>query len=93
MIQYEYDRTGLFIEEKQNENDVEFVIRIQEPDRYLQAIHDVRSHFEQNTVYTDVLFYTHPNHVYQVIVRQDYYVDFLACLFKNRLLHSLAWKQ
>lgn len=92
MIDYQYDQTGLSISEKTNGDDLEFVIQVKDEAKYLQAIHEVRTYFEKNNVYTDVLFYTHPHNEYQVIVRKDFYVDFLSCLFKHHILESLVWK-
>lgn len=92
MLQYQYDRDALVIQERKNENDIEFLIKVIRDDGYVDAIHRVRSDFDHNTIYTDALFYTHHNNEYQVIVRSDYYVDFVLCLFKHRLLKSVAWR-
>lgn len=43
-------------------------------------------------MYTVVLFYAYANHEYRVIVRRDYYVDFLLEMMKHRLLRSAEWK-
>lgn len=51
----------------------------------------IREQFDDNRVHTDVLFYYYPNHEYRIIVRQDYYVDFVLALMKHRLLESVKW--
>jgi hypothetical protein len=43
-------------------------------------------------VYTDVLFYAYPDQTYKVIVRRDYYVEFVLELMKHKLLQSVEWK-
>jgi hypothetical protein len=91
MIRYEYDREGLDIQEKENGEDREFVMKVKNPEKYLPGLRKVRTHFSKDTVYTDVLFYTHPNHEYHIIVRADYYVDFILSLFKHRILLRLEW--
>ncbi|AMA72276.1 MULTISPECIES: hypothetical protein [Aneurinibacillus] len=92
MVRYEYDKEGLDIQEHKNGNDKEFVIKIKNPAQYLQALRKVRAYFSNDTVHTDVLFYTHRNNEYHVIVRADYYVIFLLSLFKYRILSRLEWE-
>ncbi|MBA4603611.1 hypothetical protein H2C83_15170 [Thermoactinomyces sp. AMNI-1] len=58
---------------------------------YVNELRKVRNFFDENDVYTDVLFYVYTNHKYQVIVRQDYYNDFIIQLMKHRLLKSVEW--
>ncbi|GAX89927.1 hypothetical protein [Effusibacillus lacus] len=91
MIRYQYDENALSITEQKNENDIEFIIKIKDEDQYLQAIRQVRADFDHNDIHTDALFYTHPDHEYQVIVRKEYYIDFILCLFKHQLVKSLTW--
>lgn len=51
----------------------------------------MRNFFDENDVYTDVLFYAYANHKFQVIVRQDYYNDFVIELMRHHLLQSIEW--
>lgn len=58
----------------------------------MDKIKQVKKLFEDNEVYTDVLFYAYGNHEYRVIVRRDYYTDFVLALMKHhRLLQSVEW--
>lgn len=91
MIRYDFDRDGLDIREMKNENDVEFHITIKDEEKYLPSFLQVRDFFNNNNIHTDVLFYSHPERVYQIIVREDYYSDFVLSLFKHRLLRSVSW--
>ncbi|MDG0793983.1 hypothetical protein OMP38_26540 [Cohnella ginsengisoli] len=92
MLNYRFDETALQIGESANENDVEFRIVLATDDPSIAAgLKRVRQEFDENRVYTDVLFYHYPNHEYKVIVRKDYYVDFVLELMKQRLLKSVAW--
>jgi hypothetical protein len=60
-------------------------------ERYLPAMKQIREHFDQDSLYTDVLFYAHKNNEYQIIVRRDYYIDFILCLFKYQFVKSVNW--
>ncbi|MED0675483.1 hypothetical protein ABEV55_03270 [Aneurinibacillus thermoaerophilus] len=91
MISYQYDTNALTIEEQKNELDTEFILKVKDVDGIIPALRKVRAFFDQDKVYTDVIFYPHPNHEYQIIVRQDYYIDFLLALFKNKIIHTLEW--
>jgi hypothetical protein len=91
MIRYDYDREGLSIQEKSNGDDMEFVLRIINAEKHLSAFHHVRDHFNANNIHTDVMFYVHADHEFNVIVRKDYYVDFILALFKYRLLNQVSW--
>lgn len=90
MIHYQFDSSVITLSEQRNGNDYEFRIKVTTDEQH-QSMQQIRSHFDHNDVHTDVLFYTHLDHGYQVIVREDYYVDFLLQLFKYRLLTNLAW--
>ncbi|KPC70332.1 hypothetical protein ADL26_17775 [Thermoactinomyces vulgaris] len=90
MLRYEYDKQKLNMQEKANGNDVEFDIRCLDG-ALVEAIKRVQELFEDNDVHTDVLFYAYPNHEYRVIVRQDYYVDFILALMKHRVLQRVEW--
>jgi hypothetical protein len=91
MIRYDYDQAGLDIQEKSNADDMEFILKIKREQPYLAAFHQVRDHFNANNIHTDVMFYVHANHEFNVIVRKDYYVDFILALFKYRLLNQVSW--
>lgn len=92
MLNYSYDEAALRIVESANENDVEFRIVLANGDPSLpESLKRVRQEFDENRVYTDVLFYHYPNHEYKVIVRKDYYVDFVLELMKQRVLRRVEW--
>ncbi|WP_305025291.1 hypothetical protein [Paenibacillus lacisoli] len=80
----------LKIKEEKQDTDIHFQIQIKD-DRYLEQFKLVLQFFDDNKVYTDVLSYPYENHEYRVIVREDYYNDFLAEMLKARLLQSLKW--
>jgi hypothetical protein len=91
MLTYRYDQDVIRISESGNENDIEFRIHILQENTYLDGMKLVQKEFEDNQVYTDALFYLYPNHEYRVIVRKDYYNDFVLELMKHRLLQSVEW--
>lgn len=94
MLHYEYDQELLSLEEKLDGQDMEFCLRVKRPDAGVEkAVKKIRDHFNDNDVITDVLFYAHHGEEYQWIVRHDYYVEFVLCLFKHRLLTAIQWSE
>ncbi|MGF9711767.1 hypothetical protein [Paenibacillus naphthalenovorans] len=94
MLQYEYDKELLTIEEHINGPDVEFRMKLHRPDVGVEiAVKQIRAVFDDNDIYTDVLFYAHHNEEYQWIVRKDFYVDFVIHMFKHRLVTWVAWAE
>ncbi|MDF2719415.1 MAG: hypothetical protein K0R28_6340 [Paenibacillus sp.] len=91
-LHYRWDPDAVRIEETGNGEDTEFQIRLLRGRAEEAAMRQVQSYFEANQVHTDVLFYLYPEHRYRVIVRKDFYNDFLLELLKHRLLLSLEWK-
>lgn len=90
-LDYRWDAALISIEEKVDGKDYEFRIRLlQAPN--VEAMRKVQHLFESNDVYTDVLFYAYPEHEYRVIVRQDFYADFILALMHHQLLRSVEWK-
>ncbi|UVI33227.1 hypothetical protein [Paenibacillus spongiae] len=87
---YTYNKKVIQIEETKNESDFEFDIKFIE-DKYMAGMKQIQKGFEENKVYTDVLFYPYDSHHYRIIVRQDYYVDFVLALLKHQLLVSVEW--
>ncbi|MCY9661993.1 hypothetical protein P5G65_33820 [Paenibacillus chondroitinus] len=93
MLKYEYDRQIIQVNETDNGNDVEFRIHLLHEGSCLDGMKKIQKKFEENQVYTDILFYIYANHEYQVIVRRDYYEDFVLELMKQRLLQSVSWAE
>ncbi len=89
-IVYQYDEENLEISEQPNDEDREFLIKVKNQE-ILPALRQVRNHFDQDRLITDVLFFTHKDHHIQVIVRKDFYVDFILSLFKHQVIKSIAW--
>lgn len=94
MLNYSFDEAVLRISESVNENDVEFnIVLLTDEPSLLEGLKRVQQEFDQDRVYTDVLFYHYPHHEYKVIVRKDYYVDFVLELMKQRLLQRVEWAE
>lgn len=89
-LSYRYNEKAVQISETPNEADVEFEIRAL-TDEHRAAIKELQRRFEDNSVYTDVLFYAYEDHRYRIIVRQDYYVEFILGLLKYQLLDAAEW--
>lgn len=92
MLAYRCNDDVAVITETVNEQDVEFHLRLLQTEPYLQRLKEIRHYFEENDIYTDVLFYIYKNHEYGAIVRQAYYVDFVLQLMKYGFLRSVEWK-
>jgi len=89
-LTYRYNKDVMEITEAASDTDVEFDIRVLSEELW-PGMKKVQRFFEDNRVYTDVLFYAYADHHYRVIVRQDYYVDFILSLLKHRLVESAEW--
>lgn len=72
--------------------DTEFDIQLLVNHPYAEALKAIQHDFESNKVHTDVSFYAYKDHHYRVIVRNDYYVDFILALMKHRLVKQAEWK-
>lgn len=88
---YKYNEKLIDLAESPNGEDIEFnlIFHEQEMKKQLAAI---KSFFDQNDIYTDLLVYTHSDKHIQMIVRKDYYLDFILQLFKHQLLEEIRWE-
>jgi hypothetical protein len=91
MLKYEYDRNDLQIQETQNGDDIEFTIQVFNEQEVISKLKAVRDHFEDNDIYTDVLFYSYANQRYSAIVRPEFYTDFVLQLMKFRIFNRVEW--
>ncbi|ULO08650.1 hypothetical protein H1230_07595 [Paenibacillus sp. 19GGS1-52] len=89
-LTYRYHKDELQISETLTDTDIEFEIWIL-AEKHWAGIKAVQRFFEEDKVYTDVLFYAYENHHYRVIVRQDYYVAFILSLLKQHLIEAAEW--
>ncbi|MCL6603636.1 MAG: hypothetical protein K6T94_12230 [Paenibacillus sp.] len=89
-LTYQINKDVIELTETEMETDVEFEIRILAEDKWA-GMKKIQKFFEEDSVYTDVLFYAYENHRFRVIVRKDYYVDFILTLMKHRFVESAAW--
>lgn len=81
------------ISEAQVANDFEFNIRILAEPHY-ETMKLIQKNFEEaNDVITDVFVYPYTNHEYRIVVRKDFYEDFILQLFKYQLLTKVEWKE
>jgi hypothetical protein len=87
---YKYNETLIDLAESSNGEDIEFnlIFHDQKMKKQLAAI---KGFFDQNDIYTDLLVYTHSDKHIQMIVRKDYYLDFILQLFKHQLLEEIRW--
>lgn len=89
-LKYTYRRSVIELKETPNEGDIEFEIQVLE-DRFWPAMKAVQRFFEENEVYTDVLFYPYEKHKFRIIVREDHYIAFILCMMKHQLLLMVEW--
>ena len=86
MLVYEFDKSEVDIRETANEDDVEFTVRLLKDYPEPNPMKLVQHTFEHDPVLTDALFYVYPNREYKVIVRKEYYDDFILELMRRGLL-------
>ncbi|MNQ67164.1 hypothetical protein D3C85_816740 [compost metagenome] len=91
-LSYDWDPNIIEISEAEVLDDIEFSIKVLSPSHF-EDMRMIQKIFESNHVITDVLVYTYTNHEYRVIVRKDYYEDFILQLMKYRLLTKIEWKK
>ena len=90
MINYYIFPEGFTLTEENNDNDYEFIIAIHDIKTYLPAMALVCEQLERESS-SRVYIYYHQNNEYQFIVRHDYYIDFILCLFKSKFICSVKW--
>lgn len=78
------------LEQIQNEDDIEFHLTFYQQELKTKLL-KIKEFFDQNDILTDLLIYTHSDKHIQVIVRKDFYLDFLLQLFKQQLLEEIRW--
>lgn len=91
IVAYKYDEKLLELNETANGDDIEFLITLFDSELKKRLI-KVREFFEDNKILTDIHYYIHPNNKYQIIVRKDYYNEFLIQLFRQELLQEIKWR-
>lgn len=91
MLIYKDNKDAIQIHETKNGNDIEFHIHIFKDEPFVERMKVIREKFDENSALTDVFFYVYPNHEYRVIVRQDYYNDFVLELMRHQFLQSVEW--
>ncbi|MEH7093563.1 hypothetical protein [Neobacillus vireti] len=89
-VEYTYDKKHIELKETTNGNDIEFFITLFNTE-LKKNLMKVRQYFDDNRVLTDILYYIHPNNNYQVIVRNDFYNEFIIQLFRQQLLKEIKW--
>ncbi|MDU4697493.1 MULTISPECIES: hypothetical protein [Paenibacillus] len=92
-LTYRFDSERIRIRETANDEDVEFELTFLQDEPLLSKMREVQRRFEDNDVYTDVLFYLNQDQErqYKIIVRKDFYEDFLLALLKYRILEGIEW--
>ncbi|BFT72329.1 hypothetical protein [Paenibacillus sp. P36] len=91
-LTYDWNKDIVEISETQVSNELEFTIRILS-DHHFNSMKLVQKNFEANDVITDVLVYPYTNHEYRVVVRNDFYEDFILQLCKYQLVTKVEWKK
>lgn len=89
-VAYKFNEKLMELTETADGNDFEFFITLFNDEQKI-SLKKVRDYFEENNILTDIHFYIHSNNKYQIIVRKDFYNDFLIQLFRQRLLDEIKW--
>jgi hypothetical protein len=91
MVAYTFDEKQISITESENQEDVSFLIEVK-TEEMRNRVKQVRAYFDENKDYTDVLFYSHQDGHFEIIVRKDMVLPFLLQAFRFRCIESLRWK-
>ncbi len=89
-LTYTFDEKIMKLTESKNGEDIEFNITFM-TNEFKPQIEKVEKYFSENNIITDVLVYAHKNHHYQIIVRKDFYEEFILQLFKQQLILEVKW--
>ena len=90
-LKYEFNKELLSITEKVNEEDIEFAI-VFKNEKFAEKLEKVHQYLDLNEVHTDALFFTNKEGSNQIIVKKDYYEDFMLQLFKQQFLELVKWE-
>lgn len=89
-IEYKLNEQLIDLKESANGDDVEFLITVLD-ENVKNQLKKIREYFAENNILTDVHFYTLANNRYQLIVRKDFYLEFVFQLFKQQLVEEMKW--
>ncbi|HSU80151.1 MAG TPA: hypothetical protein VLK78_07020 [Candidatus Angelobacter sp.] len=78
------------LQESKRDHDIEFLLKIKKQD-IQSLLHQMRQQFENDPIFTDILFYTFKDHI-QILVKQDSYMTFILELFRWKLLKKIQWE-
>lgn len=90
MVKYTFDEALISIMETKNEIDISVTVTFKHPEM-VERIKQLRSLFDQDREYTDVMFFAHHDGSYEIIVRLDHYDTLFIEMFRFRLITSLRW--
>ncbi|QIZ06954.1 hypothetical protein HFZ78_09810 [Priestia megaterium] len=89
-VNYRYDEQILDLKETANDDDFEFTLTFVD-NNWKKKVEKIREYFDENNILTDIHFYIHPNNRFQIIVRKDYYNEFLIQLFSQQIVKEIKW--
>jgi hypothetical protein len=89
-VAYRYNEQILELQETVNGDDFEFTLAFSDR-KWKKKIENIREYFDENAILTDIDFYMHPNNRFQIIVRKDFYNEFIIQLFKQHIVKEIKW--
>ena len=89
-LEYQYDEQFLDLKETANDDDFEFTLTFVD-NNWKNKIEKIREYFDENNILTDILIYIHPNNKFQIIVRKDFYNEFIIQLFRQQIVEEVKW--
>jgi hypothetical protein len=89
-VEYKYNEQFLELKETPNGDDFEFTLTFVDH-KWKKKIEEIREYFDTNNILTDIHFYIHPNNRFQIIVRKDFYNEFIMQLFKQQIVEEIKW--
>jgi hypothetical protein len=89
-VVYKFNKQLIDLQETVNGEDFEFTLTFFNKD-WKRKMENIREHFDSNTILTDIHLYIHPNNKIQVIVRKDFYDEFIIQLFRQQLVQEIKW--
>jgi|GEM_PF-981842 len=91
MIRYSFREDQITIAESYGEEDITVSVTLKD-DQILKRFKELRSAFDKDKRYTDVMFYTHQDGHYEIILQRDHYLHFFLEAFRFRIIESISWE-
>lgn len=90
MLIYTVDENKVVIKEEKDGNDHVFYFHFKD-DETFKYYQELKNYFQGNGIICDALFYSFSDGTTQVIVQDNYYIDFIIHMLKYKIVTKVEW--